>query len=210
MANLKIHHLSKSYGSNRVLDNLTLTLSTPILGISGSNGSGKSTLLKCLAGLLKPKEGSVTWTLDSRSCSPGDLNGKIGYAAPYVELYEGLSVSENLQFLQDLKQNNLNRPHRISDLLERFEVADLALKRYGELSTGQRQRIKLAAACIHDPPILCLDEPGSNLDVKGREMVHRIIREFTDKNRMIIIATNQPDELAIAEEILNLDSVFVQ
>jgi ABC-type multidrug transport system ATPase subunit len=206
MVQLKIHQLSKRYGNQVVLDNLNFVVNKPILGIAGSNGSGKSTLMRCISGLIKPGKGNITWVLDNHQMTPDKLNGKIGYVAPYIELYESLSVTENIQFIQDLKRNRrLNHHADISELLEDFQADTFSGKMYGDLSTGQRQRVKLAAAMVHDPLILFLDEPGSNLDLKGKNLIDEVVRSLSNQGKMIVIASNQDDELSLCNEIIDLD-----
>lgn len=208
MAILKIENLVQRFGDNTVLRGLTVTTNHSIIGISGSNGSGKSTLLKCISGLLKPVSGKIIWILKGNRLFPAQLNGQIGFAAPYVELYEGMSISENLEFLRDIKRNGNSSKHPdIPELLSRFQIAGFSRKLYGDLSTGQRQRVKLAAACIHNPPVLCLDEPGSNLDAEGRELIRKTILDFKHEERMVVVASNQLDELELCQEIIDLDSV---
>ncbi len=207
MVQLKIHQLSKRYGNQVVLDNLNFVIKKSVLGIAGSNGSGKSTLMRCISGLIKPGKGTVTWTLDDLHMTPDKLNGKIGYVAPYIELYESLSVTENIQFIQDLKRNGSPIDQKdISELLENFQAGTFSGKAYGDLSTGQRQRVKLAAAMVHDPLILFLDEPGSNLDVKGKNLIDEVVSRLSNRGKMIVIASNQADELSLCHEIIDLDT----
>jgi ABC-type multidrug transport system ATPase subunit len=207
MVELKIHQLTKRYGSQVVLDNLNFLGSKSILGIAGSNGSGKSTLMQCMSGLLKPASGTITWMIDQQPMTPQALNGQIGYVAPYIELYESLSVTENIQFIQDLKRNGADKhPQDSLQLLTKCQAETFTEKQYGELSTGQRQRVKLAAAMIQNPTILFLDEPGSNLDKKGKDLIENIVLQFNSMGKMVVIASNQADELHLCDEIIDLDS----
>lgn len=199
-----MQQVTKRFGGHTVLKDLSLKSDAAVLGIAGSNGSGKSTLLRCLAGLIKAK-GSIRWTIDGEVHKPDELTGRIGYAAPYVELYEGLTVTENLSFIRSLHREALPFSEAdLSDLLERFQAAPLADKPYGDLSTGQRQRVKLAAACLWDPAILFLDEPGANLDDAGRLLIRELVEEFSRRERMVILASNQQEELELATEIVRL------
>ncbi|MEX2585494.1 MAG: ATP-binding cassette domain-containing protein, partial [Balneolaceae bacterium] len=147
--------------------------------------------------------GSIEWHLRSGICSGLNMLGNIGFAAPYVELYETLTLQENLRFLHDLYRGE--SPTSIADLLIRFQAESFAGRLYGDLSTGQRQRAKLAAAVIHRPEILCLDEPGANLDEEGRTLVQSTINRFTEEGKMVLIASNQPGELALCQQTINLD-----
>jgi heme ABC exporter ATP-binding subunit CcmA len=203
MVQLQADSLTKRYGKKPVLHDISFSYSGSVLGIAGANGSGKTTLLKCLTGLLKPSSGSVTWKLGGNILNQTDLKSHIGYAAPYIQLYEELTVLENLQFLCDLGNSviaqDLNRH------LRRYEAGDFEKSLYGNLSTGQQQRVKLAACTVKNPTILILDEPGSNLDTEGRELVERMVDEHSKDGKMTIIASNQSDELKLCKKIIDLN-----
>jgi ABC-type multidrug transport system ATPase subunit len=208
MTQLQVQQLTKRYGNQVVLKNLNFLCSKPILGIAGANGSGKSTLLRCISGLLKPGHGKVTWILNGQQLTPDKLNGKIGYVAPYIELYESLSVTENISFIQDLRRNGITGSRKgHTELLKEFQAEAFSGKAYGDLSTGQRQRVKLAAAMVHNPYILFLDEPGSNLDSQGRSLIESLVNKLSSLGKMIVIASNQADELDLCDEIIDLDKL---
>lgn len=205
MIQLSIQSLGKRYGNQHVFDNLSYRCSSTILGIAGKNGSGKSTFLKCCTGLIKPSAGTVVWTENGESATPSQIKRRVGFAAPYIQLYEELSVNENLQFLNDLQKS----PIPISglpELLDRFQAGHLSDKLYGKLSTGQKQRVKLAAAVLKNPSVLVLDEPGSNLDEAGREMVKALTEQCRHENQMVLLASNLTGELDLCDEILDLNS----
>lgn len=202
MIHLKADNLEKRFGQKSVFSNLSIDTKTPVLGIAGVNGSGKSTLLKCLAGLLKPTSGSVQWTVNGKKIKRTDVKNRLGFAAPYVQLYEELTIRENLEFIRNVR--SLSQLISISNLLEPLGASQLLELHFGELSTGQQQRIKLAASIIHDPEILLLDEPGSNLDEAGKEMIASLVEQYKTSNRMVVIASNQQDELALCNEIIEL------
>lgn len=203
MIQLQATSLAKFFGRKQVFSGLTFSFGTTVLGIAGANGSGKSTLLKCLTGLLKPSSGSVEWKLKDETLTPKNLKLHLGFAAPYIQLYEELTVNENLQFLVDLQNGTAGEPLHL--LLSRFEANDFADRTYGTLSTGQQQRIKLAAAVIHNPEILVLDEPGSNLDASGKKTISTLVTEYRQNRKMVLLASNQPDELDLCDNILNLN-----
>ena len=237
MVQLEMQDVTKRFGSHTVLKDLSLTSDAAVLGIAGANGSGKSTLLRCLSGLLKAS-GSIRWTIGGEMFNADELTGRIGYAAPYIELYDGLTVTENLTFIrsqqrtpattvsgsvnQDSENQDSENPGSenqgsenpdsaevnttgfLPALLERFQAGSLADKHYGDLSTGQRQRAKLAAACLPDPYILFLDEPGANFDEAGRQLIKDLVDEFRQRKRMVVLASNQQHELDLADRILRL------
>ena len=203
MIQLQADSLTKRYGRKSVLNGISFSYEGTILGIAGANGSGKTTLLKCLTGLLKPSSGTVTWRIKGVTVSLSDLKSHIGYAAPYIQLYEELTVSENLQFLSEL--GNLTGPTDLIEHLEMFEADDFADSLYGNLSTGQQQRVKLAASALKRPSILILDEPGSNLDERGKKLVERMVHGYAENGKMAVIASNQADELKLCHKVVDLN-----
>lgn len=202
MIRLNADNLEKKFGRKTVFSDLFIETETSVLGIAGMNGAGKSTLLKCLAGLIKPTSGSVRWMLNDNEIERANLKTYLGFAAPYIQLYEELTVRENLVFIQ--KVRSLKNEKSIEEILLPFGADKLAEFHFGELSTGQQQRIKLAAAVIHEPEILFLDEPGSNLDEAGKLIVKDLVEKFSSRNRMVVIASNQKEELALCNEIIEL------
>ncbi len=140
------------------------------LAISGSNGSGKSTFLKCLTGLLRPSGGNIQWENNGKVLAKKELNNKLGYAAPYINLYDELSCRENLAFLSKVRHESADK-ERIDYWIQRVELQHVADQPFGKLSTGQQQRLRLAATLFHGPDVLLLDEPGSNLDEAGRTLI---------------------------------------
>lgn len=203
MIQLIADNLEKKFGRKTVFSGLSINTDTSILGIAGMNGSGKSTLLRCLAGLLKPTSGTVSWMIQQRELERINLKNHLGYAAPYVQLYEELTVRENLDFIK--KVRSLKGSNSLSELLKPIGADNLTEMHFGDLSTGQQQRIKLAAAIIHEPKILLLDEPGSNLDEAGKDVVKNLVGRFSSQNRMVVIASNQKEELALCNEIIELN-----
>lgn len=200
---LRINNLSKSFGSNRVLEKLNLSHEGGILGISGPNGSGKSTLLRCLGGLLSPDSGSVEWMENEQRLETGERKAKLGYAAPYISLYEELSVTENLVFILKLRKEPVDR-NSLEELQEWVGLGEAIGRPYGKLSTGQQQRARLASALVHRPGLLLLDEPGSNLDEEGHRLVRQIAGRYDDRRRMLVIASNIPEELEICERVFSV------
>jgi ABC-type multidrug transport system ATPase subunit len=204
MIQVEASRLSKSYGKHTVFTDLSFKTTSPVVGIAGRNGAGKSTLLKCIAGLLKPTSGSVVWKNGAETeITSENLKKVLGYAAPYINLYDELTVTENLTFLFDVRNEN-NRGH-INTVLKRTGSEPFKKSPFGALSTGQQQRARLAAAIVHQPRILFLDEPGSNLDEKGRALVLDLVNEFRDKDKLLLLASNQSYELDLCDSIIDLN-----
>lgn len=204
MIEISADNIAKNYGKKRVLNGISFHHQTAALGIAGANGSGKSTLLKIISGLLKPTSGEVQWKIHEDKLSPKAIIPYIGFSAPYVQLYEELSVEENLRFLVELQKNSALED--INDLLHRFEIKKLQNSLYGNLSTGQQQRVKLASAVIKKPSILIMDEPGSNLDQEGKSLIRNLVQTYRDNNKMVIIASNLQEELDLCDKTIDLNN----
>lgn len=203
MISLHVHQLSKKFGRNLVWQNLSFEHEEGVLGIEGPNGSGKSTLLQCLAGLLAPSSGSISWQNSGREMKLNAIKQNIGYAAPYISLYRELSIIENLDFLSKLRKTKTDQQYQ-NRLLERVELDHVSDRPFGNLSTGQQQRARLAAALFTNPPILLLDEPGSNLDEQGRTLITDMVAQAKNDKKLVILASNHKDELDLCDRIFSV------
>lgn len=203
MISLQVQNLGKKYGVKPVLKGLSFEYNSGILGISGINGSGKSTLMKCLSYLLRPSSGSVIWKDGDHELHQNEVKAILGYAAPYINLYSELSVTENLNFLMEVGGNNPSEGY-LDKILDFVQLAGKKNERYGSLSTGQQQRLKLAATLIRNSKILMLDEPGSNLDQKGHALVSEMVADAKKAGKKIIIASNNPDEINLCDQVVEL------
>ena len=163
------------------------------LAITGANGAGKSTLLRILSGLLTPRTGTVTLAVDGRPVSADEHPLRTGLVAPAVGVYEELTARETLRFLARARQV-ASPTSRIEEVLARVGLADRADDRVATYSSGMRQRVKYAAALLATPPLLLLDEPVATLDATGRERVGAIAEAWRAQGRLLVVATNRPDE----------------
>lgn len=184
--------LAFSFGKKEIFSGLSLTFEPGVHGIVGTNGSGKSTLLRCLRGLLRPKSGSVSWMLDQNLIPKADWKLYSGFSAPYMNFYDELDVSSNLEFLAQLKLANF-ASGSCDLLIEEFGLWPLRKQRWSQLSSGQQQRVRLASALIGSPSIIFLDEPGSNLDDEGHSLVKRLVSQYRE-TCTLILATNESRE----------------
>jgi heme exporter protein A len=192
---LKIYgqKLSKRYGKKMLFRDLDIDISSgESLCVWGPNGSGKSTLLRILAGLLQPNSGSVTYDHEGKKLSPHNAKNLFGVAAPDVIPYDELTPIENLAFLQRMRGAGFDKRAAL-DLLDTFGILGAADAPVGTMSSGMKQRLRLAAAVLHDPAALLLDEPTSFLDTAGTRRVEKFIREKMT-GRIVVIATNNPEE----------------
>lgn len=163
------------------------------LAVTGANGAGKSTLLQILGGLLTPRAGTVSLSVDGELISDEEHPLRTGLVAPAVGVYDELTAREHLEFLAQARGLPDAAP-RIERLLERVDLSGRADDRVGEYSSGMQQRVKYAAALLAEPPLLLLDEPLATLDAAGREMVASIMEEQQSRGRLLVVATNRAEE----------------
>ena len=176
-----------------------------IIAITGPNGAGKSTLLKIIANVLSPTKGSCTWHESGAKLDHDGVRIRLGFVAPYLELYDELTAVEHVHFVADIKGFSIT--HRTAvDLLDVFGL-DPAVAR-GErhlraYSSGMKQRVRCAMAFACAPSALLLDEPTSNLDEAGTAIVLEQAQAAAHAGAIVFIATNDARERAIAHrEIL--------
>ncbi len=210
---LECTNLAKFFGKTKVFRGLNFRFEGALcVGIQGANGSGKSTLMKCLSGLLRPSEGEIQWLCHGEPISTQSIRHFLGFAAPYIHLYHELSVSENLSFIKRLRpfmaQASLpTKPPTLQEILEMTSLSGIENRDFGLLSSGQQQRVRLASALIADPPILMLDEPGTNLDAEGIALVAELVARQIKRGGMVFLSSNREDELALSSTRIVLSSL---
>jgi len=193
---VQAHSLCRSFGAVRAVRNVSLTIDRgTIYGFLGPNGSGKSTTIRMLCGLLTPTAGEArVLGLDVRSQAE-KLKQQIGYMTQRFSLYEDLTVRENLQFIAEVYAiERRQRKVRVEELLSAFNLHEKARQRAGTLSGGQRQRLALAAAILHRPRMLFLDEPTSAVDPQNRRDFWEILFQLAEQGTTILVSTHYMDE----------------
>jgi ABC-type multidrug transport system ATPase subunit len=179
-----------------------------IVAITGANGTGKSTLLKILAKVLSPTKGTVAYHADKKLLTEDEYQSHIGFAAPYLELYNELTAIEHLQFVAELKGKQLAK----SDCLQFLTSFGLdehitsSERQVNQYSSGMQQRVKLAMAFALSPEFIFLDEPGSNLDADGITILFTHIKKSASVGSLVIIATNDIGETELASKKIKLQS----
>lgn len=172
-----------------------------VYGLLGPNGAGKTTTLRMILGLLAPTSGKVHVAGLDVAQHPMEVKQRIGYASVNVGVYPWLTAREMLLFVADLYQ--LNRPwaeEQIGRLAEILDFQSILERRCATLSTGEKQRINLARALIHEPPVMLMDEPTTGLDVLGSKVVFDYVSWLQQHHKAVILCTHRLDE---AERICN-------
>ena len=200
---LEAEGLMHRYGRRQGLDPLSFRLAAPsAVVLTGPNGSGKSTLLRILAGLLRPTAGSATLRIGAEDLPPSARRLRVGFASPELAFYDELSVTENLVFAAEAR--GLADPRvAVATALERVGLAARARDLVPELSSGMKQRLRLAFALLGGPAVVLLDEPGSHLDDEGRASVARLVDEQA-RAGLVILATNDEREMKLGAKSIEL------
>jgi len=200
--------LEKSFLNKVIFKNVTLEFKEgDSTAITGRNGSGKSTLLKVLASLIKPNKGKVEIVNNGKEVIPDKVHMHLGMIAPYINLYDELTAYENLDFFFDLKckpDKYSDKKERIKFLLDKINLYSRRNDEVKNYSSGMKQRVKLAFAIINDPEILLLDEPRTNLDVEGIDLVYKVAEEQKQKG-ILILATNEPEDTSLCSRIISIE-----
>ena len=200
---MEAHGLTKRFGDFTAVDHVSFTIQKgEIFGFLGSNGCGKSTTMKMLTGLLEATEGDAT--LLGKPIDAGGLDTKmrVGYMSQAFSLYEELSVRRNLDLHARLYQMGAKGAAAVEEALQQFDLADVADTAPASLPLGIRQRLQLAAACLHHPEVLILDEPTSGVDPAARDMFWRHLLKLSREDKItIFVSTHFMNEAARCDRI---------
>ncbi len=199
MPRLVADQLSRAYGRRVLFRGLSFELSGgEVLGVTGPNGAGKSTLLRILAGVLRPTRGAVRLELGGgQIAAPEDHMLHVGMAAPYLNLYDGLTLRENLLFIARVR-GMARAAAQVEAVARQVGLEKRADEPLRAFSSGMRQRARFAAALLPEPPLLLLDEPGANLDEAGLETVSEVVQAAAARGALVVVATNDVRDLAHA------------
>ncbi len=200
--------LVKSFKGFRAVDGLDLTIERGMIyGFLGPNGCGKTTAIRMLTGLLTPTEGSVEVLGLSVPKDAEALKYKIGYMTQAFSLYGDLTVLENLSFMGTVYGlTRAQRKERIAEVMNRYELTQLSDRFAGKMSGGQRQRLALAAAVLHGPQLLFLDEPTSAVDPESRRHFWEQLFDLVDEGTSIVVTTHFMDEAERCHKIAIMEA----
>jgi ABC-2 type transport system ATP-binding protein len=198
---IDITGLNKSFGGKRVVQDVSLKIETGrICGFLGPNGSGKTTTLRMLCGLLTPDSGAGTCLGLDIIREARAIKRATGYMTQKFSLYEDLTIAENLMFSARVHELD-DRPGRVDRALERLGLKARRDQLAGTLSGGWKQRLALAAATLHEPRLLLLDEPTAGVDPKARRTFWDEIHALSAEGLTVLVSTHYMDEAERCHEI---------
>ena len=185
-------HLSRRYGPKIALADLNLRVEPgEILGFLGPNGAGKSTTVKMLTGMIRPTAGRAIVAGFDIVAQPIEAKKRIGYVPETAALYDGLTAAEYLELIACLHHLDATMMRsRVGELLELFGLAADQHRRMTEFSKGMRQKVLIAAALIHRPDVLFLDEPLDGLDANAALIVKEVLKQLAGQGRTILFCSH--------------------
>jgi ABC-2 type transport system ATP-binding protein len=190
---IEVNNLQRTFGDRKAVDGMTFNVETgEVFGLLGPNGAGKTTTVRLLNGILPPSNGTARVFGFDPATDGESIRRQTGVLTETPALYERLSAYENLEFfatLQAIPESDVNR--RVDEMLEFFELASRAKDKVETFSKGMKQRLALARALIHKPPLLFLDEPTSGLDPEAAQQVNDLIAGLNHSNgQTVVLATH--------------------
>ncbi len=191
-AAVTVDRLEKTLGPNKVLRGISFEAhSGEIFGLLGPNGAGKTTTLRVICTLLAPDAGSVEVLGFDTRVVPREVRGRVGVVTAEIGIYPRLTARENIAYFAELSgvdDGDVNR--RVDSVLERLDMREFANQRAESLSSGQKQKVAIARAIVHDPPVLMFDEPTSNLDVLASREIREFMVEAKGRGKCVIFSTH--------------------
>jgi heme exporter protein A len=204
LVSLQAVDITKTFSRRNVFSGVNVSVAqSQTLAIIGRNGSGKSTLVKILAGVLSATSGNVIITLDGRTIERTEVFNHIGFVAPYLQLYDEFTALENLMLFKRLR-GTAGADNAVHELLKRVGLYSRRDDIVRTFSSGMKQRLKYAFALLHRPPVLILDEPRTNLDSEGIDVVYALIDEQRARG-LTIIASNDREDTELCDSAVNLN-----
>lgn len=199
---IELQQVSKRYIRDWVFKNVTATFEgAGVYALLGSNGSGKSTLLRLIAGMQQISSGRIDYTIAGKTIAADTLYQSVGFCAPAMEVIEEMTLTEFLHFHFNFKK--ILPGWTVDKIIAALEMEGVRHKFIHDFSSGMKQRAKLAQAFFSDAPFLLLDEPCSNLDLKGVAMYQDWLQEL-GKDRLVVVASNDEREYPGALQTISL------
>jgi len=189
---IEVKRLKKRFGSTLAVDDLTFKVEDgEIYGLLGPNGSGKSTTLKILTGILKPTYGEVHVDGINSSKHPDRVKEVIGYVPESVDLYESLTPNDLFNMVGSIRNIEYAQLHsRVNYFVDAFNIGKYLHQYIGTLSFGNKQKVSIISALLHDPSVLIMDEGMNGLDPKMAKILREILFQFKEEGKSIIFSTH--------------------
>ncbi|UCC45743.1 MAG: ABC transporter ATP-binding protein [Candidatus Zixiibacteriota bacterium] len=204
MYTLHVDGVSKRFGFRKVLSGINFELHTgESMAIVGPNGSGKTTLLMMLLGCLRQTSGNISFLQEGDPLNREQIRRRSSLVSPYLNLYDNLTAEENLKFFATVSGGSITGKE-VDSSLARLGLEGRGMDPVSQYSSGMKQRLKYAVALSGDPDFLFLDEPTSNLDDDGKQIVADIV-ESCRSDRIIVIATNEQEDCRLVGRQCRLD-----
>jgi len=202
-ARVEAHRLTRRFGERTVLDAVSLEIRPgETLALLGANGAGKTTFIRLVTGFLLPSAGSVRVDGLSPARDPEAVHARIGYVMETSRLYPDLGVRSFLRFAAGIRGlAGAAREAAVEAALARFDLDGVAGRRVGNLSKGYQQRVSLAQAFLHDPPLLIADEPSSGLDPLQRHEVREILHALRGRRTLLLCTHDLGEARALADRV---------
>jgi ABC-2 type transport system ATP-binding protein len=192
---VQVRNLVKTFGPVKAVQDISFDIRRgELFGILGPNGSGKTTTIRMLCGLIKPTSGSASVAGFDVTTQPDHVKSSIGYMSQAFGLYGDLTAEENLRFYGGLYGIDQQLDERIAWARERMRLDEIFKRIVDPMSGGQKQRLALGCAMLHQPPVLFLDEPTAGVDPGARRLFWQIIRGLAADGTTIIVTTHYMDE----------------
>lgn len=193
---IETHGMTRAFGNVNAVDSLDLAIPRgSIFGFLGPNGCGKSTSIRMLTGLLRPTSGTIKVLGETLPGAEESLRRRIGYMTQKFSLYENLTVRENLDFVARIYGLHRHESKlRLAELIDLYDLKGREKQMAGSMSGGQRQRLALAAATLHRPELLFLDEPTSAVDPENRREFWERLFDLCSQGTTILVSTHYMDE----------------
>lgn len=204
---IRIHNLIFEYPGHRALDHISVQIPAgSVTALVGANGAGKSTLLRCLAGLERPLSGAIEVHGIDVIEAPRAVHQHLGYLSDFFGLYENLSVEQGLRYAALARGVSTDQTNaRVQQVSQQLGIHDLLARRPGQLSRGQRQRLAIGQAIVHQPQVLLLDEPASGLDPDARDSLADLFRQLQAQGMTLVVSSHILSELdAYSTHVLSL------
>ncbi|WP_160680571.1 ABC transporter ATP-binding protein [Clostridium sp. C8-1-8] len=205
---IQVENVNKTFGEKKILDNLTFHVNKgEVLGILGPNGAGKSTTFNVITGLLKADSGTVKFE-DNVVLGSKAYKTRLGVVPQDISLYEDMTVEENLRLigkLYGIRGNKLNAV--VEKLVKDVHLSEKKKTEIKKLSGGMKRRVNIAAAILHDPALIIMDEPTVGIDPQSRSGIWDIINSLREQGKSIILTSHYVDEVErLSDRVLIIDT----